>query len=338
MGRRSAKLQGKEELVKNLIQYVQLQTGITQAELEKLFKPQSMYSRSAGKQWSRWATGLVLPGISVVAEIFKFCANKLISGEWKVNGQEGEWSPLLDAVGDPKTLLLARHRYALLVAYNCLQAPGIITVEKIHGIETGYYLPSIDEIDTLFFYSTRHHRAALNVSMRAITVRNRDERDAVRSMLKEIEIHFGENLMDGARLAGFNRKWGIITGDKPWIDQMLARMSNDVSSLREIAGRYKMLGGGVTENSDEVRIGKQIESVSSALKDRVEEIYSMDIDGRIEWENDLYYFIIKFQALDDSCESKYLSVVELDEFDFAGRKNRELSPHLFAPITGKLFA
>jgi hypothetical protein len=336
MGRRSAKLQGKEELVKNLIQYVQTQTGMAQAELEKLFKPQSMHSRSAGKQWSRWATGYVQPGISVVAEIFDFCVNKLISGEWKSNGQEGEWSHLLDAVGDPKILLLAKHRYALLIAYNCLQAPGLITQEKIRGIEAGYYLPTIDEIDTLFFYSTKHHRDAPNVSLRAITVRNEHERDAVRSMLKEVEIYFGENQKDQSKLASFNRKWGIIGGDKSWSSQLLARMHNDASALREIAERYKFLGGSITENFDEAKIGNQIDVLSSTLESRIEKIYTMNMHDRIEWENEFYNFIVKFQGLDESIESKYLSVVELDEFDFAGRNNRGLSPHFFAPIAGKL--
>lgn len=337
MGRRSAKLHSKEKLVKNLIQYVQSQTGMAQADLEKMFKPQSMHSRSAGKQWSRWATGYVQPGISVVAEIFDFCVNKLISGEWKVNGQEGEWSQLLDVVCEPKILLLAKHRYALLIAYHCLQAPGIITKEKTRGIEIGYYLPSIDEIDTLFFYSTKHHSVAPNVSLRAITVRNEHERDSVRSMLQEIEIYFGENKKDQSKLlASINRKWGIIGGDKSWSAQILSIMHNDASALRKIAERYKLLGGGITENFDEIKIGKQIEVISSGLESKIEKIYTMNMHDRIEWENEFYNFIVKYQGLDESVESKYLSVVELDEFDFDGRNNRDLSPHLFVPITGKL--
>jgi len=342
MGKRSLKLVGKEAAVRALFKYLERQSGKSSIELERQFIPSYQtqtkhrdLDAAPGKQWSRWSDGPIVPSIQTVKKLFDFCVNQLISGGWKETGQESIWAGLVEAVCDQKVLLLAKHRIALVIAYRRLQAPNIITDTKIRGIEVGYYLPPSEEIEKLFFVSVNvDHRNALVGNQRCITVKNDYEENAVRSMLKEIETTFGENTKDISKLAGFRNRWKLPEGEADWSDQLLSRMHEDAKILSEMADRYHLLGGGITNALIETRVGERITEARQQLQDRLDQISMMNPHQRIAWKNEFYFFIVKAQELDKPVEARYLSVVEARETDHYGRNLRELNPLLFRPIQG----
>ena len=341
MGRRSPKLAHKEAAVKALFAYAKLQSGMTQIELEEQLIPSYRQSKNkrhnqeavSGNQWSRWANGYALPEIGLVKQLFDSCVQKLISGEWKENGLEGEWADLLVVVSDQRSASLSKHRFALKIAYSSLNAPSIITKEMIRGIEFGYYIPPDEDIEKLFFTKMLNTQAnAMQRTDRAIMFRDEAEQNALQAMLKEIETNFGDNKQDKVRLAKFNRRWGLTGDGVDWADKLLLTMQEDVAVLSEIADRYISLGGGVDDSMDEVKIGYQLKQDAMQLQKRIEEVSMGEGHQKIEWKNELHFFNMKVQGLDGALETRYLSVVEVPEIDHAGRHAQDLHPHLFAPI------
>lgn len=340
MGKRSPLLANKEDAVKALFRYAMQQSGETQRELERQLLS-SYQSRNdhrdqeavSGQQWSRWVNGHTVPEIGVVKVLFDFCVENLIAGKWTENRQEAEWADLLVAVSDQRTVSLSRHRSALKLAYSSLNAPSVITKEKIRGIEAGYYMPSAEEIERLFFTKMLNTEAnAMQRTDRAITFNDEAEENALQAMLKEIETNYGQNAQDKVRLAKFFGKWGLIDDGTDWSEQLLLRMQKDVTMLFEITERLSSLDGGLGTTMEEVQIGDRIKQEAVKLQKIIDSVSVAGSEQRAVWKNELHFFNVKRQGLDGTQEFRYLSVVEVPEIDYAGRHARDLHPHLFVPI------
>lgn len=245
MGRRSPKLEGKSDAIVALLKYVKMQSHKTLLELELEFSPrndsENPNGNHGGTEWWRWTNRGNQPNIKLVATLYNHACEKLVKGEWRETGNEALWSPLLPAILDSKLSFLAdeKKRLTLLEILKQIESP-LVTDKIMRGIALGYYVPSADYLQKIFW-----SQASVNVdadkdevSWHRIWSDNEAQREEMEYLVTDIFMAVGLSEENQVVQEKFSENWGFTRKElEPMADYIHSQILKDAQSLSEIRHR-----------------------------------------------------------------------------------------------------
>lgn len=246
MGRRSPKLEGKEDAVSALFKYLKQQSGMTLLELEGKFTPRQCNKKEdgnddhGGRQWSRWITGRTQPDIRLVIDVYSFVCDKLITGVWNETGTESLWASLLPAVTDPKLVFMLEKKSTLLKILKRLDELDENLVGKmlLRAISYGYYIPTEHKIREIFWSKTEKNASEYGDGYHLIIAENENEQIEMESLLTDFMGKFGITEENCVALEEFASHRGFVGNDPSfWADQIRGQIQTDAKLLSEISQR-----------------------------------------------------------------------------------------------------
>lgn len=249
MGRRSPKLEGKSDAIVALLKYVKVQSHKTLLELELEFSPrkdsENPNGNHGGTEWWRWTNRGNQPNIKLVATLYNHACEKLVKGEWRETGNEALWSPLLPAILDSKLSFLAdeNKRHILLEILKQIESP-LVTDNIMRGIALGYYVPSADYLQKIFW-----SQASVNVDAdkdevywHRIWSDNEAQREEMEYLVTDIFMAVGLSEENQVVQEMFSDNWEFTRNDLgPMADYIRRQILKDTQSLSEIRHRMHNL-------------------------------------------------------------------------------------------------
>jgi hypothetical protein len=245
MGRRSPKLKDKGEAVVALLKYIKQQSNKTLLELEQQFTPRGGEDDHGGRQWSRWINRNAQPEIGIITILYNFACAQLVNGEWEENGNESQWSQLLSAVIDPRLsfLLDAEKISTLLEILKHLKNP-FVTERWLRGIAAGYYIPSVDDMQKIFWHRPSHKGNAANEYVPWHRIWPQDDviKTQMEDLMTDIFMNLGLPAKNRTVLEEFAHAWGFACGDLETLaDQLHHQIQQDAQTLHEIQQRMNRI-------------------------------------------------------------------------------------------------
>ena len=238
MSKRSLQLEGKKNEILSLLRYLKQQSGMKLLELECKFTPHKDYhldgSDNGGRQFSRWILGNAQPALGSVQKIYSFVCDQLINGNWRENGNEHLWAPLLPCVIDKKRSFLIEKRSILLRILEQFDEK-VVSKKLLHAISTGYYIPSEDEIRNIFWSK---ENSCADGNWCNIFSGSDDEFIAMKDLVTDILGNFGISRESVIELNEVAKRNGFRRCDLDvWADQLYGQIQLDAQMLSEMSWR-----------------------------------------------------------------------------------------------------